>query len=411
SYHQVMYLTSDWISSPNTFEIKALLADPVHPGTIVHQRTPNAYYSIGFLSGQNGLSLNSIFDWNVNIIGTTTTSAGAVNAVGTHTFNKSDTNIIKVYHKDNINFPNTFDVITNGKIQNVISAVSPALINNTTFFEMTADGYKLLTLNQLTPKNGQSIFKNASHAYLDAHVKEFIDIDRYPGLTVAWSEYPDTSTEGAKSGKLLVTQKSSTGKDLTYEYPVNVNVVPGSVQLFVSDTADFGTIENDGRGKIAIADFGALVLDSTYIGDRAIHEKNYHITASIKDKNEDLASYLYLLDAHDVTDDLEKRPDFTDEVRASEEKSAEFLTKNASMYNLINSVQRKVKSSLYGYEEPSLINLADGHDVPYHPEDLDYIIGNFHEKYLGLFLAIPPNTPLKVGQNRATITWDIAEVP
>ncbi|MEF3840659.1 hypothetical protein, partial [Enterococcus faecalis] len=214
SYHQVMYLTSDWISSPNTFEIKALLADPVHPGTIVHQRTPNAYYSIGFLSGQNGLSLNSIFDWNVNIIGTTTTSAGAVNAVGTHTFNKSDTNIIKVYHKDTINFPNTFDVITNGKIQNVISAVSPALINNTTFFEMTADGYKLLTLNQLTPKNGQSIFKNASHAYLDAHAKEFIDIDRYPDLTVAWSEYPDTSTEGAKPGKLLVTQKSSTGKDL-----------------------------------------------------------------------------------------------------------------------------------------------------------------------------------------------------
>ncbi|HFE9853009.1 TPA: bacterial Ig-like domain-containing protein, partial [Enterococcus faecalis] len=203
--HHAMYLGLDWEESSDLFSINPVLGNTTKPNEVIWR--DDLYYSIGFLSGPDGLGLDKVPDWNVDINGLST-SAQAVKAVGKHTFKKSDTNIIKVYHKEILIAPSIFDVFINSKAYSVRNTVTPALIDSTVFFEMTENGYKTLTLNQLTPKNGQSIFKNASHAYLDAHVKEFIDIDRYPGLTVAWSEYPDTSTEGAKSGKLLVTQKS-----------------------------------------------------------------------------------------------------------------------------------------------------------------------------------------------------------
>ncbi|MEF3840523.1 BspA family leucine-rich repeat surface protein [Enterococcus faecalis] len=407
--HYVMYLPLDAVSNPNTFSVKAVHADSGN--NIIHPSVSGVYYSIGFLSRAQGVSLNTAPDWNININGASVRSLDAVNSINAvdHMFDKNNTNIIKVHHTDAIIWGDTFGLITNGAYTRITRSTGPGLTSSDFFFEMTADGYKLLTLNQLTPKNGQSIFKNASHAYLDAHVKDFIDIDRYPGLTVAWSEYPDTSTEGAKPGKLLVTQKSSTGKDLTYEYPVNVNVVPGSVQLVVSD-ADFGTIENNEHGKVKDSKGYAYIMDSTNVGSDSDIEKHYHITASIADKNEGLAPYLYFLNELAFRNDLNNRPDFTGEVRQSEELYAEYMTKNGSMYNLINSIQMDLKVSFFGSIEPDFISLDNFRRFPYSYDE--HFQDNInHEALLSLELIIPKNTPLKVGQNRATITWDIAEVP
>ncbi|WP_438722933.1 hypothetical protein [Enterococcus sp. DIV1420a] len=407
--HHNFSLVSDWNSDPDKFYIKALLAG-AHSNTIIHPSYATPYYSIGYYSGSGNLSLTNNPSEYVSINGIKT-AGYAVNALGVHTFNKSDTNIIKVYHAEVIAWTNTFHLITNNKSVAVKNLVTPSLINNNTFFEMTADGYKLLTLNQLTSKNNQSIFKNASHTYLDTHVKEFIDIDRYPGLSVRWSEYPDTSTEGAKTGKLLVTQKSSTGKDLTYEYPVNVNVVPGSVQLQVSDIAHFDDITIDGKAKlIKSPDFNAKIIDTRYVRGNDLNlehrypvEATYNITAKIADKNENLAPYLSYTDVYYYRDVIKQEPGFNEAVNSdNEDELYNFMVKKVP--KIIDTIDYSISPIIYAdlEGEPLTTYLFTGRHTDSFDEEL---LGH------GLAIAIPENAPLKPGKYSATISWDIAEVP
>ncbi|MDM8213236.1 hypothetical protein QUW13_05050 [Enterococcus hirae] len=106
------------------------------------------------------------------------------------------------------------------------------------FFEITNSGYRLMHVNQLTPKKIEVNWKD-DHVKLDRLLANTIDTGGNTGITVErFAEYPDTSKTGDTTAKVVVSEMLVTGHkaEFTYTVPVNVTETPGVIQ---SKDADY----------------------------------------------------------------------------------------------------------------------------------------------------------------------------
>lgn len=123
--------------------------------------------------------------------------------------------------------------------------------NKEIFFEITAQGYRLLAINQLMPKT-LSVGYGATHAAIDHLLANAIDTAGYQNITVEkFTEYPNTNVSGQTTAKVLVSEKLQSGKKATYIYEVPVTVEQGSLQFdTIPARVDFGQVPLGSRQKL-----------------------------------------------------------------------------------------------------------------------------------------------------------------
>ncbi|MCI1919871.1 MAG: hypothetical protein LKJ12_07015, partial [Enterococcaceae bacterium] len=132
------------------------------------------------------------------------------------------------------------------------------------FFEITNSGYRLMHINQLTPKKIEVGWK-ADHAKLGSLLTDTVDTGGNTGITVErFAQYPDTSKVGETTAKVVVSEALVTGHkaEFTYTVPVNVIETPGMIQ---SKDADYVLGEKwDANALVRLFDH-ATELDGTSV--------------------------------------------------------------------------------------------------------------------------------------------------
>ncbi|MCI1919500.1 MAG: hypothetical protein LKJ12_05135, partial [Enterococcaceae bacterium] len=115
------------------------------------------------------------------------------------------------------------------------------------FFEITNSGYRLMHINQLTPKKIE-VDWNDDHAKLDSLLTDTVDTGGNTGITVErFAQYPDTSKVGDTTAKVVVSEVLVTGHKAEFTYTVPVTVQEGELGFIKLPTSiDFGRIRLGG---------------------------------------------------------------------------------------------------------------------------------------------------------------------
>lgn len=88
------------------------------------------------------------------------------------------------------------------------------------YYELTPQGFQLLSLNRLTPQL-QHVTAGTSEADLQKRVAEFIDTKAYPQLKVEkFIQFPKLNGYGKSEAVIRVAEVGQTGKKYTYDYTV-----------------------------------------------------------------------------------------------------------------------------------------------------------------------------------------------
>gem|GEM_PF-3829228 len=92
------------------------------------------------------------------------------------------------------------------------------------YYEVTNQGFKKLTLNQLKPSK-QTINYGINNSELDKNIGKYLDTSKFGNLTAKkFVTYPDTSQQGDTKGTIQIEETTTAGKKLTYDYDVPFTV-------------------------------------------------------------------------------------------------------------------------------------------------------------------------------------------
>ncbi|HGV8438598.1 hypothetical protein AAK913_13540 [Enterococcus faecium] len=159
------------------------------------------------------------------------------------------------------------------------------------YYELTKNGLSLLHINQLRTKE-INIPIYTSKEYLDNHINDFIDDSQFETVQIkGFSQYPDTTSSGEKGAKIKVSEELISGKEVEYEYKINLTIEEGTLNLTVPETLNFEDFKLSRNEQIVkrkdIENSELTVNDSRGSGNQG----GWHITATVKE-NEGIGDYL-----------------------------------------------------------------------------------------------------------------------
>ncbi|MGF1919480.1 hypothetical protein, partial [Enterococcus faecalis] len=238
---------------------------------------------------------------------------------------------------------------------------------NNIYYEITKDGYRPLSVNQLTVKDGPEVPIYASHEYLDKHSDDFIEKGTRTDIKTGWETYPDVCSSGNKEGIVYVEEPLTSGRKVRYDYKVKVTVGAGSLDFSIPQTltfCDFGKSEQEQiiqrKYKSGEEAFGLTVTDSRGKDSQG----GWQLTAKVKDTAESLAPYLIFKDKSGAVNSLNEQ-------------------------TIIHSEEKETTAT-----KPLVVEVSQKWT------DND-----------GILLRVPSTNPLTKGKHQATIVWNLAEVP
>lgn len=291
----------------------------------------------------------------------TQTKATAREQIGTLTTNTGE--ILGVEHQEALQWNEMLSLYSNSVKS--IPYKDNSLTSNTTYYEITASGYQLLFLNQLGTKTATvPIYTNKS--YFDQHVSEYIDLKGHSKISVkGFSKYPDTTSPGQKSGKVIVEEPLSNGKKAQFEYEITFTVGEGSLSFSAPNTMDFKAFTKSRSEQLIqrtkTENLGISIKDDRGSGKQG----DWSLNAQIKNNQSGIAPYL---------------------IYRNKEGGDSYL--NSS------SVQ------IYHHDKQTSATA---------PIDLD--ISSQWNSSVGLFLKIPSKNGLLNQKYSTTITWNLVEGP
>lgn len=114
-----------------------------------------------------------------------------------------------------------FHAEANGRLDNFQdNAVQPRISDNRSRYQITAKGFERINIDRLNPREQKTVL-GMSREDMDRQVGRYLDISQYPTLKIeGFTQYPDTSKEGATIGKIVVSESLVNGETATWEYTV-----------------------------------------------------------------------------------------------------------------------------------------------------------------------------------------------
>lgn len=211
--------------------------------------------------------------------------------------------ILEVKHAEVAKLPKMISLYKNN--EESIPYEQNDLNSSSSYYEITDSGFNLLFFNQLITKEGE-VPSYTTHEYLDEHVKDYVDSEKYPSVRVnGFSEYPDTTTSGEKEGKIKVAEILQNGKEVEYEYTVKIKVTEGSLSLSVPEELEFEDIKLSNKEQMIKRKYtkpeGFEIIDSRDSGDQG----EWYVTCEAEAaKNNILGNYLVYKTADGKTEPL-----------------------------------------------------------------------------------------------------------
>ncbi|WP_301356960.1 InlB B-repeat-containing protein [Enterococcus spodopteracolus] len=114
-----------------------------------------------------------------------------------------------------------FHAEVNGRLDNFKdNVVQPRISDNRSRYQITANGFERLNIDRLNPRE-QKATLGMSREDMDRQIGRYLDISQYPTLKIeGFTQYPNTSKEGATTGKIVVSESLVNGETATWEYTI-----------------------------------------------------------------------------------------------------------------------------------------------------------------------------------------------
>ena len=195
-----------------------------------------AYLKIGLISGQQNIELNlPNYQRNFTYYGRDY-KFDIIDDFGVNAVQVGD--VVEVYHQESLSAGRMISLYTDGVEEDIHSG--NRLVNQTTYYETTNDGLRLLFINQLTPKN-TTISQTMRDQQLDAAAETYLEFGNAKNVeVVGFTRYPDRSTVGQTTGTIQVQEKLSNGNYVQMTYDVPFTVTAGLEASAVAQTLNLG---------------------------------------------------------------------------------------------------------------------------------------------------------------------------
>ncbi|EMF0203211.1 WxL domain-containing protein [Enterococcus hirae] len=182
-----------------------------------------AYLKIGLISGQQNIALDlPNYQRNITYYGRDY-KFDIIDDFGVNNVQVGD--VVEVYHQESLSAGRMMSLYTDSVEVDVHE--NNGFVNQTTYYETTNDGLRLLFINQLSPKN-TTISQTMSDEQLDAAVETYLEFGNAKNVeVVGFTRYPDRSRQGQTLGTIRVQEKLSNGNYIQMNYNVLFTVHQG----------------------------------------------------------------------------------------------------------------------------------------------------------------------------------------
>ncbi|MGJ0996290.1 WxL domain-containing protein [Enterococcus casseliflavus] len=190
------------------------------------------YYSTAFFRPNDDVNLIGTLSpfWEITGKGNQQ-AASLISDLPTRRIDVKSGDVMEIFHAQSISHPLMTQLFINEQSNTL------AKIAETTYVEVTDNGYVPLQINYVIPKKSK-IPINVSNEELEQSLDEFLDMSSAPQVqVVGFTEYPDRTKVGTTTGIIRVEQILSTGRSIVkdYEVPFTVELPDG---LFGISTVD-----------------------------------------------------------------------------------------------------------------------------------------------------------------------------
>lgn len=259
-------------------------------------------------------------------------------------------------------------------------------LNNRAYFELTSNGYSLLTFDRAHP-NPTTIQLGMSEKELEANISKYLDLSDTSHVSISgFQEYPDTSKIGQVVGIIRVEERLSTGKFILRDYEVPFTVEPGRLELanVTNGNFNFGIIEHSSRHQEVAA-------------------KGEHApTITIDDYSNTTQWSIFVSASPFVNSEKQVLT------------GATMILKDLSVQETVHTGLTVPSKDIVLSHTPKLVGAMSNPNELYEGEHgtTEIQIGEVMNGSLtGVQLRLPANTPVDDGTYRSVITWELVGDP
>lgn len=165
-----------------------------------------------------------------------------------------------------------FHAEVNGRLDNFKdNVVQPRISDKRSRYQITANGFERLNIDRLNPRE-QKAALGMSREDMDRQIGRYLDISQYPTLKIeGFTQYPDTSKEGATTGKIVVSEALVNGETATWEYTIPFMVESDlAIHVTLPVRMAFGVIDD----QVSSDDYQVVNHSTTTELTVSFHTKN-----------------------------------------------------------------------------------------------------------------------------------------
>lgn len=206
------------------------------------------YYSTAFFRPNDDVNLiGTLFPfWEITGKGNQQ-AASLINDLPTRRIDVKSGDVMEIFHAQSISHPLMTQLFINEQPNTL------AKIAETTYVEVTDNGYVPLQINHVIPKKSK-IPINVSNEELEQSIDEFLDMSSAPQVqVVGFTEYPDRTKVGTTTGIIRVEQILSTGRSIVkdYEVPFTVELPDGLFGISSVDDILFEDVKQSSTQQLS----------------------------------------------------------------------------------------------------------------------------------------------------------------
>ncbi|MFP8918494.1 WxL domain-containing protein [Enterococcus innesii] len=224
---------------PEEEQVNVTWGRSVNDGNVsIHPETgDDIYYTVSLFRPQEQKQVLTDMDAYFNLTGRGNKNPDIINTIpNNRKIDVSVGDIMEIYHRQSL---------TDSDLLSFYSNESPQALSNvteTSYVELTNQGYQSLTVNRVVPVYDQVLRLGMSKADLDASVNKYLDISNTDGVEiVGFVSYPDTSQIGEQQGTIRVQEKLSNGNYIQKDYDITFSIDYSTLRIEEAPvTFDFG---------------------------------------------------------------------------------------------------------------------------------------------------------------------------
>ncbi|EPI05590.1 hypothetical protein D920_00076 [Enterococcus faecalis 13-SD-W-01] len=280
---------------PENNKISVTWGTSVNGASQIHPPTgENLYYSVSLFNPTQDNQVISEIDPYFNFTGLGNQNPNIFHTIpNNQTIDVLEGDIMEIYHRESLIAPRTLRLYENEQERNL------AKIKETTYVELTNDGYRELYFNRI-PIAKRVIVAARTNQDLDLSINDYIDLNQTPNVEiVGFISYPDRSQLGITTGTIRVQEKLSTGRYIQKDYEIPFEVTSSfefevhSQNIYLSqneDALDLTKIVSDVKydGKI-LSESEYVIEVETMVETETVGLKNGRFTITNKETGEQLA--------------------------------------------------------------------------------------------------------------------------